>query len=654
MEKVAVIGLDTVKEELIARLMDLGALQVRDQTEDLADETISALVTRDGDEDEVVALDAEINRIGIAIDTLKKYGSLKAPLFKTRRAVQRTDIDDVMDRHAKISANVDYIMTLNDKLHTLQERNNKCRVDLVSLEPWEDYDLPLDLETTKHCDIDLGVIPMAADFDELLEIIKSENDYSMLTQVNEDKNFRYVVMFSTKRETGDFVQLLKKWGYTQVPFVGFKGTVEENRKRLKKEIEDNEAETVKIQDLISQNEDMIPDMECLKDAVSMLSDQKKLRSSLTKTRRTFCVGGWIPKRVERDMAEMLDELNCHYVFLEPEEDEQPPVAINTGGFATPFEAVTEMYSMPDYRGFDPTSIFSIFYALFFGLMLSDAGYGFVLFLACAIIMHKYNLEGMTRKMISMFEICGLFTMFWGVLFGSYFGDLAQTWASAVFGRTITIKPLWFSPIDDPTRLLIFSLLFGIVHLFVGMGIDICMKVKRGHAFDAFCDDVIWYIVIVGAAFWLAGGTLSASLVGIGKILMGTGIVLLLLTGGRHNKGFGKVTGGLSAVYNITGWISDILSYARLLALGLATGVIASVVNLLGAMIGTGFKGAVALLIVGVIGHIFSMAINILGAFVHSCRLQYVEFFGKFYEDGGEPFQPFCRDTEYIRLVDDKK
>ena len=257
-------------------------------------------------------------------------------------------------------------------------------------------------------------------------------------------------------------------------------------------------------------------------------------------------------------------------------------------------------------------------------------------------------------MFKMFLMCGIFTVFWGIMFGGYFGDLIQVWASTVFGKTIEIKPLWFDPMEDPTKLLIFSLLFGCVHLFIGMGIDMYMKIKRGHTMDAIFDEVPWFMVIIGAGLWLGGSAISPALVQPGKVLTIAGLVVLLLTGGRHSKSaIGKVAGGLSSVYGITGWISDILSYARLLALGLATGVIASVVNLLGSMIGTGFKGAVALLIIGLIGHVFSMAINVLGAFVHSSRLQYVEFFGKFYEDGGEPFRPFLRNTTYVKIDDEK-
>ena len=286
-------------------------------------------------------------------------------------------------------------------------------------------------------------------------------------------------------------------------------------------------------------------------------------------------------------------------------------------------------------------------------MLSDAGYGLVLAVVCFIVLKKYKLEGTMKKMITMFSICGVFTIFWGVMFGGYFGDLIEVWASTVMGKTIDIQPVWFDPMENPTKLLIWSLVFGVIHLFTAMGIDMYMKTKRGHVWDAIFDDLIWMIVIVGAACWLAGGSFAAGLPKVGMILFVGGMIVLLLTGGRHNKGIGKVTGGLSNVYGITSWISDILSYARLLALGLATGVIASVVNLLGAMAGTGVKGAIALIIVGIFGHAFSMAINVLGAFVHSSRLQFVEFFGKFYEDGGEPFQPFMQDTKYVRIDNER-
>ena len=204
------------------------------------------------------------------------------------------------------------------------------------------------------------------------------------------------------------------------------------------------------------------------------------------------------------------------------------------------------------------------------------------------------------------------------------------------------------------KLLIFSLALGVVHLFIGMGIKAYMQIKEGKWFDAVCDEGFWYMVIVGLLAWLGGASISPALPQIGKWMTIIGAAGLLLTGGRHNKGIGKITGGLSNIYNITSYMSDILSYARLLALGLATGVIAQVVNTMGSLFGGGAAGLIALLVIFVFGHALNIAINALGAFIHASRLQYVEFFGKFYEDGGEPFNPFRKKTKYIKIEQEEE
>ncbi len=328
-----------------------------------------------------------------------------------------------------------------------------------------------------------------------------------------------------------------------------------------------------------------------------------------------------------------------------------PVLLHNSSAVVPFEAVTEMYSLPDYRGFDPTSIFALFYAVFFGMMLSDAGYGILMAVGCFIVLKKFNLEGMTYKMIKLFFYCGISTIIWGALFGGWFGDIVAVFSRTFLGKEVVLQPIWFNPLDDPMKLLILSLALGIVHIFIGMGIKAYMQIKEGKWLDAVCDEGFWYITILGLIAWLGGGTVSTALPKVGMYMSIIGAAGLLLTGGRHNKGFGKITGGLSNIYSITSYMSDILSYARLLALGLATGVIAQVVNTMGTLFGGGFGGLIALVLIFILGHALNLAINALGAFIHSSRLQYVEFFGKFYLDGGEPFDPFRRKTKYIKLED---
>ena len=650
MKKISIVGLDTVKEDLISSLMNAGVMQIDDAGQHMLSEDGKAYGERDGDEDRAVSLDAHANRVNIAIDTLEANCEIKKPLFSTRKEMGIREFNKILEDRETIESNVEYVLGLNSGLHDLQEKINKNNTDLTMLGPWLEYDLPLNLEETRCVDFDLGFVPVTVDMDGLRKAVMEANENTIMKEIGRDREMIYLVIISTKRDVEeDNIAYLKLWGYTPMPFTKFKGTAKENQARLIEENKQLEKSAEELRKKLSQCADMLPGMKCLQDELAMERDRQKVKSRLLKTKRAFYLEGWVPEPSMERVIKILEDRECSYEFSDPGEDDEVPILLETSRFAHPFSAITEMYSLPDYKGFDPTNIFAWFYAFFFGLMLSDAGYGLVLTLICHVVLKKYNLEGTTKKMMQMFRICGLFTIFWGVMFGGYFGDLIPTWASTVFGKEITIAPLWFDPMEDPTRLLIWSLIFGVIHLFTAMGIDMYMKIKRGHFWDAIFDEFVWMVVILGAAAWLGGGSISAALVTPGKFMFIGGMVVLLLTGGRHNKGIGKITGGLSNVYGITSWISDILSYARLLALGLATGVIASVVNLLGAMVGTGFKGAVALIIIGLIGHVFSMAINVLGAFVHSSRLQFVEFFGKFYEDGGEPFKPFVRDTTYVKL-----
>jgi V/A-type H+-transporting ATPase subunit I len=204
-------------------------------------------------------------------------------------------------------------------------------------------------------------------------------------------------------------------------------------------------------------------------------------------------------------------------------------------------------------------------------------------------------------------------------------------------------------LDDPLTLLLISIVLGVAHLFLALGIEGYLLLKEGKVVDFVCDILLWYDTVIGLIMWLGGGMVSESLPPIGKWMSIIGIAGLLLTGGRDRKGVGKVIGGFSNVYNITSWLSDILSYARVLALGLATGAIAQVVNTMGALGGKSVVGVIMFVLIFIFGHLLNFAINALGAFIHSARLQFVEFFGKFFVDGGEPFDPFRMKTKYVKV-----
>ena len=669
MEKLAVIGLSNNKDKLISDLADLGIVEITERFNQNTDGFSEADVPQtselnpvnqkeqkemfdevDGDPDYVSTIEGEMSRTDTALDTLKRYSKEKEPLFVTKKIINSEKLKDLLNRRAEIEGYISSILRLNYRLHMTDEKINKMSSDLASLKPWMVYDVPLDISETKATNIELGVVPSTVNLDKIKEKLEKLELPSNISVVNSDRELIYLAVVMMREGTDDVLGILKQYGFTQLPFQGFEGRVSDNIEKITKQIDEQRDIRRELEEEVAGYGKMQKDIEFLSDYLTIERDRERIKSKMRVTKRTFNFEGWVPSHLKNRVERILDRYGCHYEYREPLDGEEVPVMIENSPAVTPFEAVTQMYSMPDYKGFDPTKWFAIFYAMFFGIMLSDAGYGLVITIATFITLKKFDLEGMTKKMVKMFMYCGIATVFWGAMFGGWFGDLIPVVADVLFGKKVEIKPIWFNPIDDPTRLLIWSLGFGIVHIFLGMAINAYMLIKRGQFWDAVFDVFSWYVLIIGAIMYGALGNSNPVLGKVGLYMAIIGAAILLLTGGRKNKGFGKVTGGLGALYGITGYVSDILSYSRLLALGLATGVIASVVNTMGSLGGRGIVSFIVLIVVGIVGHSFNMAINILGAFVHSSRLQYIEFFGKFYEDGGEEFDPFRNETKYIKIL----
>lgn len=653
MQKLAVIGLDTEKQTLMSKLSDFGAVELIDQSGKLEDELWEASVVQDDNLAYVQQLEQKKNQANTALEIIERFDQSKSPLFKTRKRMKRSDVNAMAKNLAHVEACIDEFLAYGAEMQKLNETLNKLEADSLYLLPWMAYDLPVEVVETKLSKIHRGTMPADRNLEELCRELEQQFDTFLLKEVHKTKELTYVVLISLKENDEAVLESIKEYGFTEITFGGLTGTPQELIGRMEEEQAEKRNELNRIGKEIAEKAEKKDHIEAYFDIVSMEAEKEKNRSKLLKTKQTFFLEGWIPQKCVEPAKAMLDETGCYYVFAEPEAGEVPPVLLENASVVTPFESVTEMYALPAYGSFDPTKIFAGFYVVFFGMMLSDAAYGILMSIACFIILKKYDLEGMSYKMIKMFFYCGLSTTFWGALFGGWFGDIATVVANVFFGKEFVIKPLWFNPIEDPIKLLIFSLALGVVHLFTGLGIKAYMQIKEGKWFDALCDEGFWIITITGICAWLGGAMVLPALGGIGQWMTIIGVLGLFLTGGRDRKGIGKVIGGFSNVYNITSYLSDILSYSRILALGLATGVIAQVVNTMGSIFGGGVVGAILLAAIFVFGHILNIAINVLGAYVHTCRLQYVEFFGKFYEDGGEPFEPMGNNTKYIRIENDK-
>ena len=386
-----------------------------------------------------------------------------------------------------------------------------------------------------------------------------------------------------------------------------------------------------------------PGIDFLIDYFTMRKEKYEVLNRLGMTKNTMILEGYLP---EREVTRLVNELEQRFrvaiTISEPEEDEDVPVLLENNGFSSPVEPITEMYALPAKKDIDPTPVMAVFYYLFFGLdalrrrlWLPDG--------ACiALALKKFPLEGNMRKTMKMFLYSGVSTIFWGALFGTWFGDIVPVICKNFLHRPAPRMAIWFDPVSDPMKLLLFSLGLGILHLFLGLGVHFYQLWTAGKRWDAFCDTAPIYLLVLGAAPVGAGmlTEVPAILNTYWGCVMLVGVILIILTASRTSKNiFARLGGGLYGLYNAaSGYLSDVLSYSRLLALGLATGVIGQVVNLLGTIPENPIVKGILLFFVFIVARRQYMPLC-LGAYVHTNRLQYVELSSKFYEGGGRAFKP---------------
>ena len=403
------------------------------------------------------------------------------------------------------------------------------------------------------------------------------------------------------------------------------------------------------------------------DYLTMRQEKYEVIGRLMQSRRTFVLTGYIPQRDAGKLAQELEQRFGAAVELEnPSEDEDVPVLLKNNKFTEPVEGVLESFSLPGKGEVDPTSVMAVFYYFLFGMMLSDAAYGLLMVIGCGLVLLKFkNMEDGLRKTLRMFFFCGISTTVWGFLFGSFFGDALAVVSRTFFGNEVALQPLWFEPLKEPMRMLMFALLVGVIHLFTGLAMQLYQLCRQKKYKDALYDVIFWYMLVGGAVVFMLSNQmfvdiaqlsfiLPAQVGNVAAIVAGIGAVGIIFTSGRESRNpIKRLLKGLYGLYNVTGYLSDVLSYSRLLALGLATSVIATVINQMGSMGGGGVGGAIMFILVFLVGHTINLGINLLGAYVHTNRLQFVEFFGKFYEGGGRKFAPFGVHTKYYKIREEK-
>lgn len=643
MNKITLLSLEKDKQQIIDTLMKLGVVEISTLHTEELDEEVAKLIVNDGDEQRVAEIEDNMAKIKAAIDYLGKYDTRTKGLFEPKRQIDLEQYQEIVSNEQAIWQVVEQINQLDEQLVTLRAEQNRTENLIGSLAPWKDLDIPIDTPSTRNVTYLTGTIPALVDMKKLEEELCTTVPESYLKVVNSDRDQRYVFVAYLNKREDEAMNLLKGYGFSKVVFKDLSGTFAENIAKAEQNLQYIEKQRAEVKKRIASFAGEIENLEVLHDHYEIQRDRTKVLERLIKTDKTFMLEGWLPaEESEKVRQQILKKYDCLLEIGKPEKDEQHPILLKNHPLVEPFEIITELYSLPNSNEVDPNPVMAPFFFLFFGLMIGDAAYGLIMTLATGVVIKMFKPEGMAGKLLKMIFLGGISTFFWGALFGSWLGDLVFV----VTGGAYNIPPIWFNPLENPLQLLFFSFILGALHIFVGMGVKGYMLIKDGKPLDALFDIVSWYLLIPGLAAMAAGGVVGT----IGKYTALAGALMLLLTQGRNEKNIIKrLMGGLSSLYGITGYFSDILSYSRLLALGLATGVIASVINTMGTLFGINILGIIILLIVLVIGTVFNIAINALGAYVHASRLQYVEFFGKFYEGGGKPFEPFKINTKFTKI-----
>lgn len=643
MSKLTLIGLEEDKAPIIENLINMGVVEIINCEEKLADEDWAQTVNKDGDTANLAQLEADISEVKGALDYVAKYDTRKKSLFEPKRTLDDAKYQEVLKKKDTIWDTVKKIHNFNESLSALRSEENRLENLIVTLEPWKSLTVPIDVNGTRTTEVLWGVLPSSVSIESLKQELSELAPASYLQVASSDKDQTYLFILYHKDFKDIIMDDFKKFGFSKVDFRDITGTVEENITTSQQRNTAIQQERLTLEKLSATLAPEISNLEILFDYLEIEREKKKVLTNLVKTSKAFMLEGWVPtETVDRVTTSITQKYDCIIDINKPETEDDMPILVKNNSFVKPFELITDLYSQPTAKEIDPNPIMAPFYFVFFGLMLSDAGYGLLISLFTGFILWKYELEGVIRKLIGLLFYGGISTFIWGALFGGWFGNVV----SAVSQGTYNIAPIWFNPLDDPMRLLMWSLIFGAIHIFVGMAVKAYMLIKDGKVVDALFDIGGWYLFLIGIVLLLSGTAGAA-----GKYITIAGAVVLVLTQGRSQKGIiKKLLMGVLSLYNVTSYLSDVLSYSRLLALGLATGVIATVVNTVGVLFGFNAITIVFFIIVFIIGHIFNILINVLGAYVHASRLQYVEFFSKFYNGGGRPFKPFKINTKYIKLT----
>jgi V/A-type H+-transporting ATPase subunit I len=619
----------------------------------------------------VASLNKNVTTAKEALAILNKYSPEKSSplsMFAGRNEISYEQYGEFYAKHENTVKIANRISEVPKQIAELKAEIIKLKTQKELLRPWVNLDIPFNFTGTKHTAAFIGTLPTGIDIEGIYSAL-ADNMPVDVDIISTTKEQTSIFVICEKKKSEEVYNSLRNIGFSHVQSSSSKVPSEQIR-IIDEEIAKAESEIVKIEEAMKAYDEYREDIRFLQDFDTMRASKYEVLNHIYQSNNVIMITGYVPENTSSKLKfELEKDFDAAIDFEEPSEEEDVPVLLKNKGFAAPVEGIIDSFSLPGKGEVDPTTAVSIFYYMLFGLMLSDAAYGAIIAFACGFLLLKFRrtMDYSWKNTLKMYFYCGLATIFWGVMFGSYFGDIVDVASATFLGKKVTIPPLWFFPVKEPMRMLVFSMALGIIHLFAALGMKMIQCIKNKDFKAIIYDVVFWYLLLTGSVMVLLSMEMFIDIVqlnfilpesagNVGGVLAIIGSAGIVLTNGRESRNpFKRFLKGLYALYGITGYLSDVLSYSRLLALGLATGVICSVINQMAGMAAGSIGGAAGIIvfvIVCILGHLLNIAINALGAYVHTNRLHYVEFFSKFYEGGGRKFQPFGIKTKYYKIMEE--
>ena len=634
MKHLRLLGMESEREALLKAMQDMECVEI--SSIDGSEEALKSGFAKPDDKALMSAQEAS-RAYRTALASLDRFAPEKKGMFRKRQGVSRAAFFSAeSEENARTAAE-----TINKdtrRLGEIESERTKNEALRATLAPWLTVDAPLG-GADGALAVFFGTAGLNVTDDALKALADSLDGLLTWQQASSDRSLRYLLVMCHGSVKERALSALRDLGFSTVSFRGMTGTAKENDKALAENLAALEKERQEIEQRIAGLGGKREALLEASDRAAIALRREEAKSRLVGTDKVFLLEGWLPADRCAEIEKTLKPFTCAIETREPTEDEYPqvPVQLKNNKLTRPLNMVTEMYSLPAYGTLDPNPLMAPFFILFYGIMMADMGYGLLMMIASVIISKKYRPKGTSGELFSLLGLCGISTFIMGALTGGFFGDFLTQLVAIVSPGTVFALPKLFDPLDDLTMILIGSMALGLVQIITGMAISLIEKCKRKKFLDAFFEEITWWLVFLGIAL---------AVLKKGTAVLYLGCALVLLGPIVQGKGWGKLTGVFGSLYNhVTGYFGDILSYTRLMALMLAGSVIAQVFNMLAAMPGN----VIAFIIISMLGNAMNFGLNLLGCYVHDLRLQCLEFFNKFYVDGGKPFRPMTLDTEYVDL-----